>query len=80
MQEQVPLIVPYHLCRDIIGKSIPSVLIGVKPATIVDSVTMHQFIRLFLTEAILQTLTLHIEETLETQIALTCLYLWAYLR
>lgn len=73
MQEQVPLIVPYHLCRDVIGKCVAPVLIGVKPANIVDSVTMHQFIRLFLTEAILQTLTLHIEETLEARKPLVCL-------
>ncbi len=37
MQEQIALLIHYHLCRNIIGKGIPSLLIGVKPATIVDS-------------------------------------------
>jgi hypothetical protein len=37
MQEQVPLAIHYHLRRDIIGKSITPVLIGVKPATIIDA-------------------------------------------
>ena len=66
MQEQIALLIPYHLCRNIISKGIPSIFIRVKPTTIVDSVTMYQFIRLFFTETTLQTFTLHIEETLET--------------
>ena len=73
MQEQIALLVPYHLCRNIIGKGILSVFIGVKPATIVDSVTMQQFLRLFFIEAILQTFTLHVEEPLETRKPLLCL-------
>lgn len=37
MQEQVTLLVPYHLCRDVIGKCIAPVLIGVKPPAIIDA-------------------------------------------
>lgn len=36
-QQQVSLLVPYHLCCDIIDKCIAPVLIGVKPATIIDA-------------------------------------------
>lgn len=66
MQEQVSILVFYHFCRDIIGKCVTPILIGVKPATIVDGVTMHQFVGLFHVEATLQTLTFHVEETFET--------------
>ena len=40
MQEQVSLLVPYHLCRNVIGKSIAPVLIGVKPPTIIDGLAV----------------------------------------
>ena len=66
MQEKKTFLIPYHLCRDIIGKCIASVLIGVKPATIIDALPVQQFVGLFFIETILQTLTLHIKETLET--------------
>ena len=36
MQGQVSLLVPYNLCRDVIGKCVTPILIGVKPSTIID--------------------------------------------
>ena len=40
MQEQIPFLIPYYLCRDIIGKGIPSILIRVKPTTIINGLTV----------------------------------------
>ena len=40
MQEQIALLVPYHLCRNIIGKCIAPILIGVKPPAIIDALPM----------------------------------------
>lgn len=73
MQKQVPLLIPYHLCRDVIGKCVASVLIGMQPPTIVDGLPMQQFVGLHLAKAMLQTFTLHIEEALETRKTLICL-------
>ena len=36
MQEQVPLLVPNHLCHDVIRKCFAPVLIGVKPPAIIE--------------------------------------------
>ena len=66
MQEQVSLLVPNQLCRDIIRKYIAPILIRVKPSAIVDVLPVQQFVCLFLNETVLQTLTLHVEETLKT--------------
>lgn len=36
IQEQISLSVPYHLCRDVISKSIAPVIIRMQQATIID--------------------------------------------
>ncbi len=37
LQEQVSVLVPNHLCRDVIRKNVASVLFGVKPPAIIDT-------------------------------------------
>ena len=40
IQEQIPFLIPYHLCRDIIGKCIAPVLIRMQQATIIDGLSV----------------------------------------
>ena len=66
VQEKKTFLVPYHLCCDIIGKCIASVLSGMQPPAIIDALSVQKFVGLFCVKTILQTLPLHVEETLET--------------
>ena len=36
MQEQIPFLIPYYLCRDVIGKCIAPVLIRMQQTTIIE--------------------------------------------
>ena len=47
MQEQIPFLIPYHLCCDIIGKNVAPVLIRIQPPTIIDGQSVQQFVGLF---------------------------------